>query len=71
MAIQAVAHHFGLDVTPCWPDAPAEGAKSVTWQAIVDSYDPLADTKELRNNPEQFEALRNHYNLRHEVNPVS
>ncbi|MBD5224775.1 MAG: 4-phosphoerythronate dehydrogenase [Bacteroidales bacterium] len=36
-------------------------------ERIVASYDPLADTAALRRDPSAFEALRNHYPLRHEV----
>ena len=31
------------------------------------SYDPLADTRCLRANPDAFERLRNEYHLRAEV----
>lgn len=40
---------------------------SLTRQAVVDSYNPMADTDALRAAPERFEALRNHYNLRPET----
>ena len=36
-------------------------------EKIFDSYDISADTKTLKSNPEEFENLRNNYNLRHEV----
>lgn len=36
-------------------------------ERIIASYDPLADTVALRSDPSAFEALRNHYSLRHEV----
>jgi hypothetical protein len=34
---------------------------------ILESYDPLADTRLLKANAQNFESLRNHYALRHEV----
>jgi erythronate-4-phosphate dehydrogenase len=36
-------------------------------ESILASYNPLADTEALRRAPNTFEALRNHYPLRHEV----
>lgn len=36
-------------------------------ELILNSYDPLADTRSLRQAPADFEALRNHYNLRTET----
>ena len=46
---------------------PATGAANVTLDRIALSYNPLDDTMRLRNNPQDFEAQRNHYALRHEV----
>ena len=46
------------------PKAPA---RNVRIGDILASYDPMADTRALKNNPDAFEALRNNYNLRSEV----
>lgn len=46
---------------------PEGAATNVTTKAIADSYNPLADTEELRMSPDKFEHLRNHYHLREEV----
>ena len=46
---------------------PAGAARSVNANAIIKSYDPLADTKILKANPDDFETLRNQYPLRHET----
>ena len=40
---------------------------TLSLKKIFDSYDISADTKTLKSNPEEFENLRNNYNLRHEV----
>lgn len=37
-----------------------------TLERIIESYNPHTDTKNLRNAPGDFEALRNHYDLRPE-----
>ena len=54
------AHHLqaGVPMTP---------PLAVSRQAVIDSYDPLADSLPLKTTPSAFEALRNHYPLRHEV----
>lgn len=67
MAAEAVCFHFGLPL-PEWPEAipPAE-APVVTPDSIISSYDPFVDTLRLKASPSDFERLRNHYTLRHEV----
>ena len=46
---------------------PIKGAENVTLGAIMNSYNPLADTAALKAAPTAFESLRNDYNLRNEV----
>ena len=77
MVQAALARHFGLNIPPISIAAPALGAEKVSLQAIMQSYDPMADTATLRAAlaaacdqaaaRAAFEALRNHYDLRHEV----
>lgn len=67
MALDAVCSHFSLPHIDMPQSVPA-GAKSyVNVMDLLPSYNPLADTAALRSNPEKFEYLRNHYNLRNEV----
>ncbi|MDE5723953.1 MAG: 4-phosphoerythronate dehydrogenase [Paramuribaculum sp.] len=67
MAVDAFTTHFGLPATE-WSEKMADGAKAtITPRLIAESYDPLADTAMLRNDPASFERLRNHYNLREEL----
>ena len=66
MVIEALNRHFGWSIEPQWPLAPANGAEQVSVAAILKSYDPLTDTAMLKDNAADFEALRNHYALRHE-----
>ena len=67
MAVDAVCHALGLPHIAMEQVVPAGAAKSVNAMSIISSYDPLVDTAALRRDPSQFEALRDHYNLRHEV----
>ena len=66
MVIDALNRHFGWNIEPQRPQAPATGAHDISLTAIVDSYNPAADTLALKNNPERFETLRNTYVLRNE-----
>ena len=69
MVIEQLNQHFGWNIEPAAVDActPTRGASNVTLQRIMASYDPALDTKALKSAPHTFEALRNHYALRHEV----
>ncbi|MDD2962189.1 MAG: 4-phosphoerythronate dehydrogenase [Muribaculaceae bacterium] len=65
MMIEAVASHFGFDVAS---DVIDMGNTSLPSQArIIDSYNPLIDTAALKTQYNEFEDLRNHYNLRDEA----
>lgn len=69
MVIEQINAFFGWQATP--PSIPVStptlGASHVTLQRIAMSYNPLTDTAMLKSTPEEFENMRNHYNLRHEV----
>lgn len=67
MAVQALNEHFGINAPVNMPQAPLLGAEAVTFESILASYNPMDDTRRLRQDPASFEALRNHYPLRHEV----
>lgn len=65
-AVEAVSKE--LHITPVSvPPFPAVNFTNVTAERIIDSYDIKADSRKLKNNPEDFEPLRDHYALRHEV----
>jgi erythronate-4-phosphate dehydrogenase len=65
MAAEAVATRFGL---PLSAGAPMQYLPSrVTAQDIASSYNPATDTAALKAYPQDFEKLRNNYNLRREV----
>ena len=69
MVIEQLNAHFGWNIQAKPVDActPTGGAANVTLSRIAASYNPLDDTRRLRNAPHEFEAQRNHYALRHEV----
>ena len=67
MAVDAVAAKLGLTAKAMPEIVPSGAATEVDAHSIALSYNPLIDTDNLRSNPNDFEALRNHYNLRNEV----
>ena len=68
MALEAFERHYGVAVDgKPHPAAPLLGADVDSVDTIMRSYDPLADTRRLRTNPDAFERLRNEYHLRAEV----
>lgn len=67
MVVDALNAHFGWSACPIPATAPTEGARGVTLERIMRSYNPLDDTRLLKANPSNFEQLRNNYPLRPEV----
>ncbi len=67
MVIKALNTHFGINAEAPVVEAPAEGATGVTFDTVMASYNPLADTARLRQSPATFESQRQSYVLRHEV----
>ncbi len=67
MVLDALCRTLGLPHIEMAQQVPAGAARSVNANAIIKSYDPMADTKTLKSNPAAFETLRNQYSLRHET----
>lgn len=69
MAVAAALDFLGAVRTNGSGSVDLGNVVTVTPELILDSYDPMADTAELRLEftPKRFEQLRNSYNLRHEV----
>ena len=65
MVISALNEHFGWRITPQRP--PERGTAPVTLDAVMRSYDALADSAALKAQPGAFEPLRNNYPYRTEV----
>lgn len=66
VTFNAVLAHFGSDrrIDPAVAMTPPA---SVTLDALMGSYNPLADSLPLKSAPADFERLRDTYSLRHEV----
>lgn len=69
VAVEAVCRVLGLPQVAS-ADGIAEVAATMTPAAVMRSYNPLVDTAALRSDPQNFERLRNGYNLRAEA-PVA
>ena len=65
MAAQEIASKFNLDM--CEVTQMRYLPQKITEADIYSSYNPLVDSIALKNNPENFEELRNNYGLRTEV----
>lgn len=65
MAVAAVCRHFGLPLPAQTPPLDPV-ADTVTPEVLTASYDPMADTRRLKENPQSFENFRNNYDLRSE-----
>ena len=67
MVVEALNRRYGWHVSPVQASTPLEGARQVTAQLILDSYDPVIDTARLKASPDTFEWQRNNYPLRQEL----
>ena len=67
MVVEALNRRYGWHVSPVQASTPLEGARQVTAQRILDSYDPVIDTARLKASPDTFEWQRNNYPLRQEL----
>lgn len=67
MILDELCRFFNLPAVRPDVAEPAATPTAVRLTNVVKSYNPLIDDKNLRTNPDSFEALRNHYALRHEV----
>ncbi len=67
MVVEALNRRYGWDIKPVQASTPLGGARQVTTQRIIDSYDPAIDTTRLKASPATFEQQRNNYRLRQEV----
>lgn len=67
MAVDALTTFFMTPRVTLDQPLPPPAATEVSARDIVASYNPLTDTEALKKNPEKFEELRNHYNLRNET----
>lgn len=64
-AVKAVSSHLGIPAV-FNGKIPADAPSKVTPGRLIDTYNPMIDTKLLKSSPEKFEFLRNNYELRRE-----
>ena len=67
MIVEALNRRYGWNIKPQHATTPYAGARHVTPQSILDSYNPLIDTTRLKSSPETFEHQRTTYVLRDEL----
>jgi erythronate-4-phosphate dehydrogenase len=67
MIIEALNRHYDWNINSIQASTPLCGAKIVTQQTILDSYNPLVDTARLKSSSAAFENQRNNYSLRNEL----
>lgn len=72
MAVEALCRRCSLPM-PDMSDlaAPYRPGCDVSAEAILTSYDPATDTESLRNAPDSFESMRDHYCFRSEPSFVN
>lgn len=67
VALDALSTFFMMPRVSVEGELPPACARAVGKSAVLNSYDPMADTAALKAEPSLFEKLRNEYHLRHEV----
>lgn len=67
MLLEALTQQYGWTLAIPQADTPLNGAEDITLEAIMASYNPLADSDALKSAPTDFEHLRNTYPLRNEL----
>lgn len=71
MSVRALASYFGLPLMTWYPDGITPTTpKDITWQELcdtIDSHCPICtQTEALKQQPEEFETMRNNYEYRNE-----
>ena len=67
MAIEALNEHLGLTIDTSGLTGAYRSPGRLDKETIISSYNPAADTHDLRANPSSFEELRHNYNYREEA----
>ena len=67
IAVDALTTFFMLPRVTVPGPMPKAVARAVTAAGVARTYNPMVDTAALKSGPENFEALRNGYNLREEA----
>lgn len=69
--LSGLERHFGVSLDKSGLEGPYRAPATLNREIIIDSYDIMADDKEFRQHPEDFESLRDNYHLREEVGAYS
>ena len=67
MALDALCRHFNLPLIMPSGKAAPDYPDRIKPAMAYNSYNPLIETELLKDNPSDFETLRNEYILRHEI----
>lgn len=66
MALEAIGEHFGLAPDLSGLEGPYKAPARISAKAILDSYNPISDTLQLKADPDAFDTLRANYSFRRE-----
>jgi erythronate-4-phosphate dehydrogenase len=66
MALEAIGEHFGFAPDLSGLEGPYKAPARISAKAILDSYNPISDTLQLKADPDAFDTLRANYSFRRE-----
>ncbi len=66
MVLEAIGEHFGFAPDLSGLEGPYKVPARISAKAILDSYNPISDTLQLKADPDAFDTLRANYSFRRE-----
>ena len=66
MVLEAIGEHFGFAPDLSGLEGPYKVPARISAKAILDSYNPISDTLQLKADPDAFDTLRANYSVRRE-----
>lgn len=66
MVLEAIGEHFGFAPYLSGLEGPYKAPARISAKAILDSYNPISDTLQLKADPDAFDTLRANYSFRRE-----
>ncbi len=66
MVLEAIGEHFGFAPDLSGLEGPYKAPARISAKAIIDSYNPISDTLQLKADPDAFDTLRANYSFRRE-----
>ena len=66
MVLEAIGEHFGFAPDLSGREGPYKAPARISAKAILDSYNPISDTLQLKADPDAFDTLRANYSFRRE-----